>query len=94
MVGLGGEGDEAAGKVRLPGSCRDTGGEDRHPLHRLRQWADEIDAGDGQEFAHLLEADLGIAAGDDGRDPLALDAPAALAHGVGKAEARKRSVER
>src|SRR3954471_18663342 len=60
--------DERPRRIGLLRARMDTGGEHGHPLQLARQRADEVDAGEMHQLADLLEADLGVAAGDQGAD--------------------------
>src|SRR5712691_2638435 len=64
----GDEFDQRPGRVRLFRAGVDAGGEHGHPLELARQRADVIDAGEMHQLADLLEADLGLAARDEGAD--------------------------
>src|SRR3954447_8387365 len=67
--GRGGEElDERPRRIGLLRAGVDTGGEHGHPLQLARQRADEVDAGEMHQLADLLEADLGVAVGDQGAD--------------------------
>ena len=57
--------DQRLAGLRLFGYAGDPGGKHRDLLHLRRQLSDDVDTGDGLQFADLLEADLGVAAGDD-----------------------------
>src|SRR5204862_7748530 len=81
------EGDEGSRSIRLACVCGDSGREDRELLDIGRQRADVVDAGHGQQLAHLLEADLGLAAGHNAPHRLALDLPDPVAQRVVEPEA-------
>ena len=81
--------DERSGCVQVFGSDGDPGGEHRNFLNLGRQRSDKIYAGDGKQFADLLETDFGVSTRDHGADSLALDS-LALAHDLADdPEARK-----
>src|SRR6187549_2184864 len=66
--------------------CGDGRADDRNLLNLGWEQAHVVDAGDWQEFAYLLKANLCIAARDDGADALALDAPRLVLDLIGDAE--------
>src|SRR5262245_9831873 len=67
-IGRGDELDQRLGGVRFLRPGRDAARERRELLDVGGQRADVVDAGEVRELAHLLEADLGLAAGDDAAD--------------------------
>ena len=75
---------------RIGFACR----ENRDLLDLGRQRPDIVDAGYGQQLADLLEADFGVAPGDDGADALALDPLRLALDLVPYAEARESTVDR
>src|SRR5437867_10699405 len=64
----GDEFDERPRRVRLLRAGVDAGREHGHALELARKRADVIDAGEMHQLADLLEADLGLAARDQGAD--------------------------
>src|SRR5262245_38422860 len=64
-IGRGDELDQRLGGVRFLRCGHDAARERGELLDVGGQRADVVDAGEVRELAHLLEADLGLAAGDD-----------------------------
>src|SRR5262245_25006559 len=60
--------DQRLGGVRFLRPGHDAAREHGELLDVGGQWADVVDAGEVRELAHLLEADLRLAAGDDAAD--------------------------
>ena len=59
-------------RSRIPAAGADAGGKHRDFLNLRRQRCDVRDPGHRQQFAHLLESDLQLAARNHGADALAL----------------------
>src|SRR5213076_1353870 len=67
----GDESEERPGRVRLLRAGVDSGREHGHALELTRQRPDVVDSGEMHQLADLLEADLGLAARDQGADEYA-----------------------
>lgn len=64
-MGRGQELDQRLAGFGLLRARRDAGREHGDLLQFGGQWTDDVDAGDRPQFADLLEAELGLALGDD-----------------------------
>src|SRR5271167_881168 len=65
--------EQCPGRVGFLGPNRHAAGEYRNFLNFLWQRADQVHARNGQQLADLLEAKLGLAAGDDRADRFGWD---------------------